>query len=123
MPADWAAFRAYFDRMCREELELTPAARGLLDFARNPPASFPLVPTYLYRLLRRPTAKPMWWLGVATLPEPIRDKIGERWTDRDERLFRAFRGVVRRTTPLVPRRLRYTGRARAGFRRTGAGPR
>jgi uncharacterized protein (DUF2236 family) len=123
MPRDWAAFRAYFDRMCREELDLTPAALGLLDFARNPPASFPLVPTPLYRLLRRPTAKPMWWLGVATLPEPVRDRIGERWTARDERLFRAFRAAVRRTTPLLPRSLRYTARARAGFRRTGAGPR
>lgn len=122
VPPDWASFRAYFDRMCREELVITPAARGLIEFAKEPPATFPLVPAPLYKLARRPTAKPLWWLSVGTLPEPVRDLIGERWTVRDERRHRAFRRAVSTVWPLLPARLRYTARARAGYRRAGVGP-
>jgi uncharacterized protein (DUF2236 family) len=123
MPADRPGFEAYFDRMCRQELEITPAARGLIEFAKHPPATFPLVPAPVYRLLRRPTARPLWWIAVGTLPPVIRERIGEPWTGRDERWFRRFRALVRHTAPAMPTRLRYTARARAGFRRTGAGPR
>ena len=122
VPPDWASFRAYFDRMCREELVITPAARGLINFAKEPPATFPLVPAPLYKLARRPTAKPLWWHSVGTLPEPVRDLIGERWTVRDERRHRAFRRTVSTVWPLLPARLRYTARARAGYRRAGIGP-
>lgn len=123
VPPDWPSFVDYFDRVCRQDLEITAAAAGLINFTRHPPESFPLVPAPLYRLLRRPTARPLWWISVGTFPASVRERIGERWTARDERLFRRFRGAVRRTTPLLPTRLRYTARARAGFRRTGSGPR
>src|SRR5438067_1103994 len=43
MPRDWPSFEAYFDRMCRAELEITPAARGLIEFTKNPPPTFPLI--------------------------------------------------------------------------------
>lgn len=123
VPPDWAAFRAYFDRMCRTELVLTPAARGLVEFAKEPPETFPLIPAPLYRLLRRPSAKPLWWLSVGTFPEPVRDLIGERWTERDERGHRLVRRAVATGWRVVPHRLRYTGRARQGYRRAGIGPR
>jgi uncharacterized protein (DUF2236 family) len=122
MPKDWARFEEYFDRMCREELEITPAARGLIEFTKHPPETFPLVPQPIYRLLRRPSAKPLWWIGVGTLPEPVRAMIGERWTAKDEKKFDRFRGVVRRTAPRLPYRVRYTQRAREGFKRAGVGP-
>lgn len=122
MPKDWPSFQTYFDRMCQEELEITPAAQGLIDFAKNPPKTFPLVPAPIYRLMRKPSAKPLWWIGVGTLPPPVRTMIGERWTTRDERWFERFRGLVRRTAPVLPHRVRYTRRARDGFRRAGAGP-
>jgi uncharacterized protein (DUF2236 family) len=122
VPPDWPAFAAYFDRVCRRDLEITPAAAALINFTKDPPKTFPLVPAPVYRALRKPTARPLWWLSVGTFPEPVRELIGEHWSERDERLFRRFQGVVRRTTPLLPARLRYTARARAGFRRTGMGP-
>jgi uncharacterized protein (DUF2236 family) len=122
MPRDWPGFERYFDRMCREELEITKAAKGLIDFTRHPPETFPLIPQPIYRLLRRPAAQPLWWLGVATLPAPVRTLIGERWTAQDERRFDRFRRVVRRTAPRLPYRLRYTQRARQGYRRAGIGP-
>jgi len=123
VPPDWASFQAYFDRVCREDLVITPAARGLIEFAKHPPATFPLVPAPVYRALRKPTAKPLWWVSVGTFPEPVRELIGESWTARDERLHRALRRTVRTVWPVVPARLRYTARARQGYRRAGIGPR
>lgn len=123
VPKDWPSFEAYFDRMCREELEITPAARGLIEFTKHPPKTFPLIPAPIYRLLRKPSARPMWWFALGTLPEPVRERIGEHWTARDESRFERVRRLIRRTTPLVPSRLRYTARAREGFRRAGAPPR
>ena len=116
MPPDWPSFERYFDRMCREELEITPAAKGLIEFAKHPPETFPLVPQNLYRIIRKPSAKPLWWIGVGTLPQPVREIIGERWTQKDERRFDRFRTLVRRAAPLVPSRVKYTQRARGkGF--------
>jgi uncharacterized protein (DUF2236 family) len=122
MPPDWPGFTAWFDRMCRDRLEVTPAARGLVAFAKEPPATFPLVPAPLYRLARTPSARLLWWHAVGTLPPVVREKIGERWTARDERRYRAVCATIRRAWPLLPARLRYTARARAGYRRTGTGP-
>jgi len=122
VPPDWPSFEAWFDRMCRERLEITPAARGLIEFAKEPPATFPLVPAALYRLARKPSAKPLWWHSVGTLPPSVRELIGERWTERDERRHRRVRRVIQASWPLVPARLRYTARARAGYRRAGVGP-
>jgi uncharacterized protein (DUF2236 family) len=122
VPPDWASFQEYFDRMCREELVITPAARGLITFAKEPPATFPLVPAPLYRLARRPTAKPLWWLSVGTMPPVIRERIGEVWTPRDERLHRLFRRTVSTVWRVVPPRVKYTKRARDGYARAGIGP-
>jgi uncharacterized protein (DUF2236 family) len=122
VPPDFPSFQVWFDRMCRERLELTPAARGLITFAKEPPETFPLVPAFLYRIARKPTAKPLWWHSVGTLPPVVREMIGETWTDRDERRHRTLRTAISRTWPLLPARLRYTARARAGYRRAGIGP-
>jgi uncharacterized protein (DUF2236 family) len=122
MPPDWPAFEEYFDRVCREDLEITPAAAALLEYAKHPPKRFPLVPAPLYRLARVPSSKVMWWVSVGTFPQSVRDHIGASWTERDERWFRRFRGLVSRLWPAVPQRFRYTARAREGFLRAGVGP-
>jgi uncharacterized protein (DUF2236 family) len=122
MPPDWPSFEAWFDEMCRDRLEITPAAARLIQFAKEPPATFPLVPSFLYRLARKPSARPLWWHAVGTLPPVVREKIGEHWTARDERRHRQVRRAIQRVWPLLPARLRYTARARAGYRRVGVGP-
>jgi uncharacterized protein (DUF2236 family) len=76
----------------------------------------------VYRLLRRPSAKPLWWISLGTLPAPVRERIGERWTARDQRRHERFRGAVRAVWRVVPPRLRYTERARRGYARAGIGP-
>ncbi|MBC6445613.1 oxygenase MpaB family protein [Actinokineospora xionganensis] len=122
MPPNWPSFQAYFDRMCRERLEITPAAQALIDFSKNPPKEFPLVPAPIYRLLRKPSGNLLWWLSVGTLPASVRERIGESWTDADQRRFDRVRRVVSSGWSAVPSRLRHTARARQGYLRTGSGP-
>lgn len=122
MPADYAAFRDYFDDMCANRLELTPTAKALVDMGEQPPERFPLVPQPLYRVLRKPSGKVLWWLAVGTLPPVIRQRIGADWSARDERWYDRVRLLVRRVWPLLPDKLRYSARARAGFERAGVGP-
>ena len=122
MPPDWASFREYFDRTCRERLELTTTAAALAGMVGHPPPTMPLIPQPLYRLVKRPLIRILWWFAVATYPQPVRDLLGARWTAADERRFRRFAAAVRRVWPLLPARLRLSAAARASYRRTGHGP-
>lgn len=116
-PADWAGYERYLDRMCREVLEVTPVAKGLLDFVEQPPERFPLVPAPIYRLVKRPFGKFLWWVNRGTLHPAVLARIGARWTPRDERLLRVFTKVVHVVWPLVPYRLRYSARSREAMKR------
>ena len=52
-----------------------------------------------------------------TLHPAVLDRIGVRWTARDERLLRIFARVVHVLWPLVPYRLRFSPRSRAAMER------
>jgi uncharacterized protein (DUF2236 family) len=119
-PADWAGYRDYLDRTCREVLEVTPVARGLLDFVDAPPERFPLLPQPIYRLFRKPFGKFLWWVNRGTLPPVVRDRVGATWTARDERLLRIFARFVRVAWPLVPYRLRFSPRSRSAMERVAS---
>jgi uncharacterized protein (DUF2236 family) len=116
-PPDWAGYQRYLDRMCREVLELTPVAKGLLDFVERPPERLPLVPRPLYVLLRRPLGRFLWWVNRGTLHPALLERIGATWTARDERWLRIFAKIVHATWPLVPFRLRYSRVSRAAAKR------
>ncbi|TCP53644.1 uncharacterized protein (DUF2236 family) [Tamaricihabitans halophyticus] len=122
MPPDYRSFREYFDQVCAEQLELTPTAKALVQMGEEPPERFPLLPQPLYRLLRKPSGKVLWWVAVGTLPPVIRDRIGASWSPRDERRYQRMCRSIGRVWPLLPSAVRYTPRARAGFRRAGVGP-
>lgn len=117
VPRDWAAFETYMDRMCSEVLETTPVAKGLMGFVDHPPEQMPGVPAPLYRLGRRPLGRLMWWVSVGTLHPAVRARIGETWTDRDDRRLRLFARAVKVVWAVLPHRLRYSARSRAGMRR------
>ncbi len=123
VPRDWAAFCAYYDRMCADVLEPTRTAVRLAHLGEDPPRSFPGLPDRVFRLVGPVASWAGWWLMRATLPPVVRERLGATWSRRDERAFRAFTLVVRRVFGLLPVRLRYDARARAAFRRTGIGPR
>ncbi|AHI00103.1 oxygenase MpaB family protein [Kutzneria viridogrisea] len=120
VPRDWPAFEAYLDHMCREELEITPVAEGLMGFVDHPPETMPGVPAPLYRLGRKPMGRLLWWVSVGTLHPALRERIGQTWTARDERRLRLFAKVVKAVWTVLPHRLRYSPRSRAAMRRVAA---
>ena len=119
-PADWAGFERYLDRMCREVLETTPVAAGLLDFVERPPDRMPGVPQPVYRMFRRPFGRFLWWVNRGTLHPAVRERIGVAWTARDERRLRLFASFVKTVWPLVPYRLRLSPRSRAAMSRVAS---
>ncbi|WP_028937836.1 oxygenase MpaB family protein [Pseudonocardia spinosispora] len=118
LPQDWAAFQAYWDRMCTEVLEDNKATRDVLDLSElaKPPYA-PWLPEWAWRLLRIPVAKGFVWLTVGMYDDPVRRLLGYSWTERDELAMRAIRLVVRNAWRLVPFERRFHPRARAAWQR------
>lgn len=118
MPASLAAFRAYVECVCEQELEATPAAlRGKQMF--GDPATIPqeYVPAWLWRLVSPLPIRFTVFMSVGLMPPVVRKKMGYAWTDADERRFRRTAAVIRRVWPLLPETLRYSPYARRGFAR------
>ena len=121
VPDSAGSFRRYFDRMCAERLEVTPAAEALRTFVTRPGAMpQPWVPHWLWR-----PAAPLGFgvlrsLTIASLPPAAAAKLGLEATAADRRRLRAVSALVRRGWPALPSRLRYMPRARAAFAREHA---
>ncbi|WP_260152064.1 oxygenase MpaB family protein [Hoyosella altamirensis] len=68
------------------------------------------MPTALHPLWRVLTLLPgelLYFVTVGTMPEKAREKLGLKWTTRDERLLRAFGFAVSYGVSALPERLRY----------------
>ncbi|QYC44729.1 hypothetical protein Nocox_35850 [Nonomuraea coxensis DSM 45129] len=109
LPADLEDFWRYFDRMVAERLEPHPTALDVLAAMRGAPAP-PGLPAPLRRLwtpVGAGAGEFTHFLTVGTLPPAVRDKLGLRWTARDERRLRHVGQAVAALTPRLPERLRY----------------
>ncbi|MGK4580063.1 oxygenase MpaB family protein [Kitasatospora sp. HPMI-4] len=117
-PADWDGFRAYWDRMCAEVLEDSPAARAVLDIRRiaRPPA-LGWLPQPVWRVLRVPLARFGVWLTVGLYPPVVRERLGYRWSRRSAFGLRVVGRLVAAGWRLVPFERRFHPRARAAWRR------
>jgi len=118
VPASWEDFQRYWDRMCREELEDTWAARMVLDLSTMPkPPAAQWLPDPVWAMLLRIAGPFVVWVTVGLYDEPIRALMGYAWTARDRRLHRLFGRVVNFAFSVLPRRRRMHPRARAGWDR------
>jgi len=118
VPASWEDFQRYWDRMCREELECTWAARMVLDLSTMPkPPTAQWIPDRLWSVFLKAAEPFVVWVTVGLYDEPIRALMGYAWTARDRRLHRLFGRVVNLAFSVVPRRRRMHPRARAGWDR------
>jgi uncharacterized protein (DUF2236 family) len=81
VPEDWAAFWAYYEDMCANVLEDNTASRAVLDIKHiaKPPA-LRWLPDVLWPLARVPVTRGFIWVTVGMFPEPVRRKLGYRWT-------------------------------------------
>ncbi|WP_040510234.1 oxygenase MpaB family protein [Gordonia soli] len=108
VPDTYEDFLEYWDHMCRNVLRDHPAVRTVLDISELPPP--PWMSWMPRRIWRRHAAPPVQrffvWLTTGLYDEPIREMMGLRWTDRDERVFRLFgKGVDLVMNRLVPYRI------------------
>ncbi|MGB3772744.1 MAG: oxygenase MpaB family protein [Rhodococcus sp. (in: high G+C Gram-positive bacteria)] len=116
VPQTWADFQRYWDRMCTEVLEDTTAARAVLDMSELPrPPFLPWLPERVWTVFRPAVARSAARMTVGLFDQPVRDLLGYRWTESDERWFRRTCRAVDLLFRLVPRRRRLHPRARAGY--------
>ena len=118
VPRTWDEFRAYWERMCREVLEDTWAARQVLDLSTMPkPPTAQWIPDRLWSLYLRALGPLVVWVTVGLYDPPVRELMGYTWSTRDERLHRMFGRAVGLAFRCLPRRARMHPRARAGWDR------
>ncbi len=118
VPASWEEFQEYWDRMCREGLENTWAAREVLDLSTMPkPPNAQWIPDPVWSGLLAATNPFVVWLTVGLYDEPVRQLMGYSWSALDERLLWVFGRAVNVAFGVLPRRRRMHPRARAGWDR------
>jgi uncharacterized protein (DUF2236 family) len=108
VPPTWPEFRARFDRICRQELELTPAVKWVLDPTSNPAARGerirlpgPLAP--LEGLASHVGSELLRVMVYGAMPDVVRRRFGFRWSAGDRATFVAVCGALRAATPAIDR--------------------
>ena len=106
MPADWAGFDRYMNRMLASgDLEVSERARELaVDIVMHPP--LPRVARPVVELINQTT--------IGLLPPPIRRQYGFRWDPLRRLALQGGAEYAKRVVlPLAPERLRYVPQSRA----------
>lgn len=118
LPASWAEFGPYFDRMVAERLERTAAVDEVLealDSPARPPLAF--LPQSVWRLARIPAAHQNALITAGLLSPTLRERFGIPWSPARQRRLRLLTGASRSATPLLPRALRNVGPGYLRWRR------
>jgi len=118
VPKTWEDFQLYWDRMCREVLENTWAARAVLDITSMPKhPSLNWIPDVVWKQQLKLLEPFAVWLTVGLYDEPVRELMDYSWSEHDERLHWLFGRAVNLAFKFVPRRAKMHPRARAGWDR------
>ena len=122
MPADYAAFRRYWNDMLDRVVVAHPTAKygvGYVTKGFPCPKGVPSLVWWVVSVVFNPVAA---FLTTGGLPPQARDLLGLPWSDRQERRYQRF-AAVWRSRPVnwlwdhLPMRLRYNRFARAGYAR------
>ncbi|RAY12548.1 DUF2236 domain-containing protein [Actinomadura craniellae] len=107
LPGSIPEYWAYFDDMVENTLVGHRVARDVLEMMDQ-------VPPGTHRLLRpilgpahAMTGRVGRFITTGTLPPAARRKLGLRWSAADERRLKALGGLIARTEPTLPERVRY----------------
>jgi uncharacterized protein (DUF2236 family) len=109
LPESWDEFRVYFDRMGDTELVRTVSVDRVLRSTREPVRPPIPIPDAVWRLARLPARRGLYVGGVGMMKPSLRERLGIRWTRRDELEFTATGAVSRALTPVMPERFRVMG--------------
>lgn len=116
VPKTWDEFCAYWDRVCRDELEVNPAALDILQM-RIPKPRFVLMPTPIWDQMFKPLIAGQRWIAAGLFDPAVREKAGMRWSPGDEILLRLFGKAVELAFWAVPDEIRLHPRALAAYKR------
>jgi uncharacterized protein (DUF2236 family) len=116
LPETWSGFRAYFERMTREELVHTQAVDHVLTAIRRVPPPPGPVPELAWRAFRIPASDALRLGAIGPMPPELRHRLEIAWSWRDELRFHALATVSRSFSPLLPERLKITGPAQLRWR-------
>jgi len=116
VPESWEEFQQYWDRVCREELEINQATLDIFQI-RIPKPKFILMPTPIWDQMFRPLVASQRWIAAGLFEPAVREKAGMRWTAGDEVLLRLFGKFVELAFLAVPDEIRLHPRALAAYRR------
>nr|MDT0523563.1 oxygenase MpaB family protein [Streptomyces sp. DSM 41633] len=85
VPKTWEKFEQYWDRMCRDILENTWAAREVLDLSTRPKhPSLQWIPDRLWALNLKVMQRFLTFMTVALYDPPVRELMGYSWTPRQQ---------------------------------------
>lgn len=109
LPPTWSGFCEYFERMTNEELSHNDSVDRVLRAVRRVPAPSP-VPGLLWPAIRLPAGEVMRLAGLGPMNPQLRQRLGVSWSRLDEVRFKALCLSSRSLTPVLPQRLKVTGR-------------
>jgi uncharacterized protein (DUF2236 family) len=110
LPADWPAFRDYFNEMVDDQLQHTAAVDEVLEVLARPTApAMRRLGGPGWAVLRLPLGHASVLSTVGLLPPVLRRRFGIGWTRANDLELRALGAAMRAMTPLMPSWLRNTG--------------
>ena len=116
VPKSWEDFQEYWQRVCRDELEINQATLDIFQI-RIPKPKFVLMPTPVWDQLFKPLVAGQRWIAAGLFEPSVREKAGMRWTPSDEVVLRLFGKLVEIAFLAVPDEIRLHPRALAAYRR------
>ncbi len=117
LPPSWPEFRAYFDRVVREQLERTDSVDRVLGTVTHPTRPPIKLPEPLWRAARVPASRLLWLGGLGLMDPGLRERLGVHLSSLDERAFRAAGAISRGLQPVLPERMKVMGPAHLRWRR------
>ena len=105
VPESWEEFQEYWDRVCRDELEINQATLDIFQI-RIPKPKFVLMPTPIWDQMFKPLVAGQRWIAAGLFEPAVREKAGMRWTPGDEMLLRLFGKMVELAFLAVPDEIR-----------------
>ena len=116
VPETWEEFCRYWDRVCRDELEINRATLEIFAI-KIPKPKFVLMPTPVWDQLFKPMVAGQRWIAAGLFDPAVREKAGMHWTPGDEVLLRLFGKAVQAAFWAVPDEIRLHPRALSAYRR------
>jgi uncharacterized protein (DUF2236 family) len=117
VPADYAAFKVYWNDMLADGLEATEVAVGSFQGGMSIPAPYPVLNGLPWMAMRPFVTIAPTFVARGTLPAPAREKLGLSWSALDEIALRGMLAPLRASWPFVPEPLKWHPRAWTGVRR------